>query len=240
MLKKLIALLFLAIPAWAGSNYYSWYVPITVNHTMVSGSASLSNFTVYVQLSGTAFKSTANGGQIQNSVTFNGQIVPADLVFCPNAAGASPYSFEIESWDQVNGIINAWVLNPSLSNSTSWSLYAVFDNTSVKTYQCGVKGAAWDSYYAVVWHHATISTVDSTAYGNNGTASGSPTLGTGIVDGDVNLGIGTQAKVQNTSSSNLPSAWTTPFTIQGWLSNSAYVNLALFFGYGFAPPGGSE
>src|SRR5208283_4580960 len=239
-MKRLLFLLSLvafSMPAWAG---YGYYVPITVSHTMVSGSGSLTNFTVYVQLSGNSFKSAANGGKIQNSVTFNGQTVPADIVFSPNAAGATPYSFEIESWDAVNGIIHAWVLNSSLSNTTDWSFYAVYDNASVTTYQGGAKGAAWDSYYAVVWHHAAVSVNDSTVYGNNGTASGSPTATTGIVNGGVSLGTSTQAKVQNTSPSDLPSAWTTPFTIQGWLNNSAFVNLEIFFGYGFAASGGSD
>ena len=239
-MKRLLFLLSLvafSMPAWAA---YSYYAPITVSHTMVSGSGSLTNFAVYVQLSGNSFKSAANGGRIQNSVTFNGQTVPADLVFSPNAAGATPYSFEIESWDPVNGIVNAWVLNSSLSNTTDWSFCAVYDNASVTTYQGGTKGAAWDSYYAVVWHHAAVSVNDSTAYGNNGTASGSPTAATGIVNGGVSLGTSTQAKVQDTSPGDLPSAWTTPFTIQGWWNNSAYVSTAILFGYGGNAPAGTQ
>ncbi len=45
-MKRLLFLLSLvafSMPAWAA---YSYYVPITVSHTMVSGSGSLANFAV--------------------------------------------------------------------------------------------------------------------------------------------------------------------------------------------------
>ena len=179
-----LSLVALSLPAWAAS--FSYYRQITVAHGIVSGGSALSDHTVCFQLSNADFKSVANGGKIGASVVFNGATVPADLTFSPNSNGSSPYSFEISAWDATNGLVNACVLTPSLSNTTDWVFYVLYGNPGITTYQGGSLGAAWDSYYAAVFHLGgvgSLSIVDSTSNGNILTNSGGVSLTTGLNDG---------------------------------------------------------
>ena len=179
-----LALCLPGLPAWAAS--FSYFRQITIAHGMVSGSSALTNYTVCFQLSHSDFKSAANSGKIASGVTLNGTRVPADLTFSPNSNGTSPYSFEIASWDAFNGVVNACVLNPRLSNRTDWTFYVLYGNPGITTYQGGSVGAAWDSYYAAVFHLGGISSlsiVDSTSNGNRLTNSGGVSLTTGLNDG---------------------------------------------------------
>jgi hypothetical protein len=138
------------------------------------GNNSLSNFTVYVQLSGTTFKSVANGGHLGasgNQGTVNGQTVPYDLIFATSSACSTNFgNWEIGSWDPVNGVIEAWIRVSSLSYSANTVFYACYGNTAIVGFQGGAVGTAWDSNYKGVYHFGTASTLslaDSTSNGNN-------------------------------------------------------------------------
>jgi len=182
--KFLLLLAILSSPVWASS--FGYYRQITIAHGMVSGGSSLTNHTVCFQLSNADFKSVENGGKIGASVVFNGATVPADLTFSPNSSGTSSYSFELAAWDATNGKVNACVLNPNLSNSSDWIFYILYGNPGITSYQGGSVGAAWDSYYAAVFHLGGISSlsiVDSTSNGNVVTNSGGVSLTTGLNGG---------------------------------------------------------
>jgi len=215
-MKRLILLLLLCSPMFAA---YTYRRPLTFSHTMVSGGNPLANFTVYVQLSGAAFKSAANGGKIRNSTTFNGQTVPADLVFGPNSDGSAPYAFDIESWDAVNGIVSAWVLSASLSNTTDWNFYAVYGNSAVTTFQGGAAGAAWNSSYKAVYHlnESASPYRDATSNGNSSTAGTYPVSTAGKIGNAQSF---TAASSQYIAFPNGVTSGTS-ITMSGWIKTSA-------------------
>jgi hypothetical protein len=220
-MKNLLLFLVSALPVFAGYNYY---VPVTVKHGMVSttlGNNNLTNFAVYVKLSGAQFKS---GGHIANSVSnVNGQTVPADLIFATSpACSTTTGAWEVASWDQTNGIIEAWVLNPSLSYSTDWSMYACYGNSSVTTFQGGSVGGAWDSYFKGVYHFGTATSLslnDSTSNAKTLTHPGSAI--------EVGLGFAGGALTHETAGD--PVTITTsvpgyPLTIESWYYPTNYSN----------------
>jgi hypothetical protein len=219
-MKNLLLFLVSALPVFAGYNYY---VPVTVKHGMVSttlGNNSLTNFAVYVKLSGAQFKS---GGHIANSVTVNGLTVPADLVFATSpACSTTTGAWEVASWDQTNGIIEAWVLNPSLSYSTDWSMYACYGNSSVTTFQGGSVGGVWDRYFKGVYHFGTstaLSLKDSTSNAKTLTHPGSAiTVGPGFAGGALTH---ETAGDPVTITTSVPGY---PLTIESWYYPTNYAN----------------
>lgn len=158
---------------------------ITINFSQVSGTQS--NFPVLI--TGTfAYLATTPTGSIQNTVTLNGQTVPADLVFSTDAGASSLLTWEIASYNASTGFLEAWVNIPSLSSSTNTIIYMSYGNASVTTYQCTAT-STWDLNYSGVYHLAdgnTLSCLDSTVHANTGTPT-SATAITGQVDGGVSF-----------------------------------------------------
>ncbi|MGD0578450.1 MAG: LamG-like jellyroll fold domain-containing protein [Bryobacteraceae bacterium] len=172
-MRKLRTLLFLGLlwtPAWATATPYANFGTITIDHTKVSGSANLANFTVGIELSDASFKlysADPTNGKIRNTATVNGQTVPTDLIFTTDSSGLSPMNWEIESYDGTNGVVWAWVKITSLSHAADTVLYVFYGNSSVATFQGGAQGAAWDAYTAGVWHFGTpLNLTDSSANNN--------------------------------------------------------------------------
>ena len=187
---KLSRLLFLlsvalaAAPAW-GAYTYSRAITIKSYNGgtggMVSGSNDLANFTVYLKLTDiSAFKASQH---IKNSVQWpvgSGNYVPADFTLGTNSACASPYKFDIESWDQTNGTIYVWVLINPLPHAADVTLYACYGDSATTTYQGGTAGQAWNSDYTHVLHFGNGSSLlvsDSTSNGNDGTNHGATAAG---------------------------------------------------------------
>ena len=162
-MKRLIlflSLLAVCIPALAA---YSGYTPVPIASNLVP--STLTNKTIFVHLSGNQFKAAT--GHIVHNVIFNGQTVPADFVFSASSTGASPYKFELAYWDQTGGNLYCYVKIPSIGTA-AMTIYAVYGDAAVTTYQGGAVGDAWDSSYVAVWHLYNGSLVDSTANGNSG------------------------------------------------------------------------
>ena len=166
MRRNLLPLLLLALsaPAWGA---YAYKATITVPHTQVSGSSNLPSFTVCGKLSDTSFKPSGGGGQIQHSVTVNGQVVPADLIFTTDTSGVVSMNWEIISWDQSGGNVYYCSLVSSLSYTSDNLFYVFYGNSATTTFQGGSVGSAWDSNTVFVAHLANISAlVDSSVSGN--------------------------------------------------------------------------
>ena len=86
---------------------FSFRKPITIDNTQVAGSADHSDFPVLVQiLNDSDLRSAGNGGDVQSNSGFDIQFRAAD--------GVSILDHEVESYDPVNGSINAWVRVPVL------------------------------------------------------------------------------------------------------------------------------
>lgn len=205
-----------------GGSYLKLYT-LTIDHTQC-GSSDSTNFPVLVSLSGTNLKTVANGGFVQNTVSVAGITVPADLVFSSDNAGASPYSWEVEFYDPVNGILIAWVQVPTVSHTTNTVFYMPYDNTAISTFQGGTTGSAWNSGFAGVWHlpnGSTLSALDSTSNANNGTITGI-TAAAGMIDGGASfpgnisdgISMGTPSTLDISGAVTL-SMWTNPSTFPG-------------------------
>jgi hypothetical protein len=161
---------------------------LTVDHTQC-GSSDSSNFAVRVLITDATLKLVGNGGAIQNTVSSNGQTVPADLCFFSDAGLTTPISnFEIESHDGTAGTILAWVKIPTVSHTSDTVFYMGYGDASVVTFQGNVN-ATWDGNFVGVWHFAdgtTLGLKDSTSNALHGT-NHDATAATGQQGGGVNF-----------------------------------------------------
>lgn len=168
-------------------NGYSFCRTVTVDHTQ-AGTTDSSSFTVLASTTLTSLKTVANGGDINNTVSFNGQTAPADLVFSTTSDCGTLMSWDFDHYVATTGEIEAWVLLTTLSHSSDTVFYMCYSKPSVSTYQGGSIGAAWDSGYQVVSHFAdgsTLSLNDSTSNGRTGTANtfGMTATSSAVIDG---------------------------------------------------------
>lgn len=159
-----------------------------------------------------------SGGSIQNTVTFNGQTVPADLIFTSDSAGTSLLPWEVASYKATTGDIEVWVQVPTVSHTVDTLIYMWYGNVAVVTYQGGAVGAAWDSNFKAVHHlpnGTTLTSLDSTTNGNNGTPLNSPAPVAGQIDGAATF---INASTQGISLGNAASvnSLQVPITMTGW------------------------
>jgi hypothetical protein len=243
MRRKLLPLFLLALSAPAWGAYAYGYHP-TLSYTMVSGPSDLLNYTVYVQLSGTAFKSYVNGGHIRNSTTFNGQTVPADFQFdtssaCNGSLGSTRPYFEVESWDQVTGIINAHVGPMTLSHTTSWQPYVCYGDVGVTTYQGGTQGQAWDPSFVFISHLASAtSPIDSTSNSASLSNTGATNSSSGMIDGAASFIGSWSYYIQDASASDATNVTGYPITVEAWVNKSGSANSDAVVSKGYYNTGG--
>ena len=163
------------VATYSFTTVYTDYEKVTADHTQVPSTQT--NFTVLVSTTQTALKTIAHGGKVGVSTGY-------DILF-GSAIGGNDYSWELEFYDGVNGILVAWVQVPSLSSSADTVFYMSFGNTGALVFQGGAKGAAWDTNYKAIWHFkdgTTLSLLDSTSNANNLTNSGATAVA-GQIDG---------------------------------------------------------
>ena len=121
---------------------FSYTDTLTIDYTQVD--SDLTNFPTLVSLSGTWLKTIALGGHIGNS---NGY----DIQFFSDSGLTTKLNWEVEFYDNVNGILVAWVQIPTVSSSTNTVFYIGYGDATVITFQGNVAGT-WDSNYLGVWH----------------------------------------------------------------------------------------
>ena len=208
---------------------YSYSQEITISASLC-GSSNSTNFPfLFGGAAGpyTALETTAHGGNIQNTVTFNGQTVPADLIFTSDSGGTSLLSWEVASYNASTGDIEVWIQIPTLSSMTNTVIYMFAGNASVSTYQGGSVGAAWNSNFGLVTHLAngsTLSTVDSTSNATTLT-NNSASAASGQIDGAASGFNGESITAPANTSSLQPAS---ALTVQCWAkvsSNSTYAVL---------------
>lgn len=164
---------------------YAYSQIITIDHTKC-GTADSTNFPLLFYGTYAALADTGHGGNIQNTVTFNGQTVPADLIFTSDAAGTVILPYEVAQWTNTSGQIEVWIQIATLSHTVDTVIYMFAGNAAISTYQGGAVGAAWDSTFLQVHHlpnGSSLTLKDSTANGLNGTNNGSVAAATGQIDG---------------------------------------------------------
>ena len=225
---------------------YAFKSTLTVDHTQC-GSSDSTSFPVLLlgTFNGTGstpdLRTAANGGKIQNTVSFNGQTVPADINFYSDAAGTIAVPFEIAQYTASTGAIEVWIQR-NISSSADTNIYMYYDDAAVTTYQGGSVGAAWDANFQGVYHlpdGSTLSVKDSTSNAINGT-NHSATATAGQIDGAGSFIAASSQYVTLGTSSNLNitgnitvSMWINPTSQSGTTYTLARdINTTRGFGFG--------
>ncbi len=176
-MRKLIAiaLLFATSQAWAAFGYYS---PISINSAQVPSTQT--DFPVLVSVTDARFKTTGNGGHVQNSSGFD--IRP----YTDSTLTSAITGYELERYNASTGEVIMWVKVSSLSSSTTPFVLA-YGDSGIST--DGSSNTTWSNSFGAVWHvkdGTTLSLADSSATGNNLVLPGgaaNPTATTGQIDG---------------------------------------------------------
>jgi len=148
---------------------YHYVRTITIDQSVVQGSADLVNFPLLISGTYPFLRTVANGGLVQNS---NGY----DIVFTDN--NGFKLDHQVESYNAATGEFTAWVRMPVLYALKNTALRILYGNPQV-TLNPSVF-TVFGSDYRGVWHlNDQSSIIDQTGGGNNGT-----NLGTG---GAVNI-----------------------------------------------------
>ena len=147
---------------------YSHRKEITLNHELVPGSDPLIGFPCLVSFSDTILRTEINGGVVQFS---DGR----DLCFTGEDK-LSILDYEIESFDPVNGSLQAWVRIPSLSALQATRIFLYFgDPDAVPQWDTA---AVWSNQFSAVWHMNNDPSgpdpqlLDATSYQNHGSTMG--------------------------------------------------------------------
>lgn len=229
MRKLLSIFLLLASPQAFGA--YAYYRRIAIDHTKCGGTSALSNFPVMVSIAHSTFKTVANGGHINHTVTQSGGnavTMPADMMFTSDSGGMTRVPWEVESYDGTNGILIAWVKISSVSCTADTPFYVFYGDPGVTTQQStGSYSPAnvWDNNYVAVWHLPHGSSLlysDSTANGHTLVPNNNPATATGVIDGAAYFIGG--ATVGAATSPDF--AFPADFTLEFWIKLDTYGNFS--------------
>jgi hypothetical protein len=184
---------------------FGFYRTVTVDHTKVPSTQT--NFPILISVTNASLKTVGNGGNVQNS---NGYDIRP---YTDSALTTAITGYELERYNATTGEVVMWVNIASLSSSSDTIIYLAYGNGALTT--DGSSSTTWDANYKVVYHlkdGTTLSLVDSTG-GNNGTGSGTPTVGAGIIDGAMTLVAASSQSVAIGTATDIPvsTAWTASF-----------------------------
>lgn len=134
-----------------------------VESDSVSGSSDLTDFPVLISITDLDFRDTGNSGLVESSNGF-------DIAFSA-ADGTTALDFELESYDNVNGVVVFWVRFPTLSPNSDTQFFIYYGDSGIASDQSTT--GTWDSNYQLVLHMDGGATeTDGTANGNDGTENG--------------------------------------------------------------------
>jgi len=137
-------------------------------------------------------KTVANGGDINNTVSRVGVTCPADFILSTSITGSPISSFGFAQYVATTGEYEIWV--KIASYTASFTLYALFGDASVNTYQGGSQGDEFDSNTKLALHFpdgTTLSGKDFTSNAYDFTPSTGASAGTGKIDGGAALSAST-------------------------------------------------
>ncbi len=187
----------------------------TVSFAAATGSTQ-TNITLAFTGSDAKLKTVANGGQIQNTVTRVGVVVPADLILTDDATCATitgGYTWGIEHYVATTGAIIGWA-KTTLTTGGPVVPRVCIGNVAVTTYQGGAQGAEFDANTLAVYHlpnGSTLSALDFSANANNGNITGTSAVA-GKIDGAGSFN-GTTNYILSSSVVNTPTV-----TVSTWIN----------------------
>jgi RHS repeat-associated protein len=215
----------LAAQSW--SNGYAFRRTVTINCAQVANTDQ-ANFPVLVSGTFPDLAGTANGGSVTSANGF-------DIIFTSDPNGANVLPFEQESYSTTTGAIIYWVQIPTVSHTTNTVFYLFYGNSSVSTDQSNKPGV-WDSNFMGVWHLAngtTLSAVDSTANGNNGSLVDNPSAVAGQIDGAAGLD-GSSEYIRVPGGASLEP---TSITLSGWVYLTSNTSCSHLFSLDYSANG---
>jgi len=204
---------------------------ITIDRTLVPGTANHVNFPVLVSIAGDAnLQTTANGGSVTSAqghdILFRGE----DATTCAPAGSPCRLDHEIESYDGVTGTLVAWVRVPTLKYSGAGApdtvIYMYYGDATVTCSQQNKTGV-WDANYREVFHlNESGDHTDSTKNAFTAVGKGAVTDGAaGQIGPAVDFGgglLGTTPARLVVSDGKLTT--TTSFTFEAWVYFRSYVS----------------
>ena len=137
---------------------------LTINYNNID--EVLSNFTILIELNSSNFNF--------NSAKTNGE----DIRFT-DSSDSTELKYEIEYWNKTSEKAIIWVKIPSISNTTTTSIYMYYNNSAATDNQDATN--TWDANFKAVWH--LQGTLDSTNNDKDLTASGATTYSNGKLAG---------------------------------------------------------
>ena len=231
--NKIFKILFILLFLFSNFNFpinkaeatTGWYnvswgyrTKITIDRTKVPNTDQL-YFPVLINRTDTNWKDTGHSGHV-------GQADGGDFVFT-SSDGITKLSHEIESYDNVNGILIAWVNVPTLATASDTVLYLYYGYAAAAD-QWNITGT-WNSSYKGVWHlpnGTSLTLLDSKGV-NNGTNVGG-TVNAGYINGGVYYDGNSHYSKYGTSNTLDPG--TSNITLSFWVkysnTNSHYEALA--------------
>lgn len=191
--------------AWY-SGSWSKRKKITIDHTKVSGSADLTDFTVLISLTDTNLRDLAQPD--------------GDDILFTSADGTTKLSHELELYQSATGQLVAWVKVPTLSVSADTILYLYYGNSTVSNQES--VAASWDSNYAGVYHFAEVpqngvqTQLNSENNTNQGQTQGSWTAGD-QVPGKIGNALDFDAGTENDRVELVDNHSGNQITLSGWV-----------------------
>jgi uncharacterized repeat protein (TIGR02543 family) len=196
------------------SNWWNTSWPyrklITIDYTKVN--APLTNFPVLIYRSSDA--------DVATKAQPNGQ----DILFILYSDNTTKLNHEIESYNNTDGNLVAWVNVTSVSSTADTKLWMYYGNSGASNQQN--REGTWDAHYVYVQHlNETGGLVyDSTQYNNDGTSYGSMNRSApGKIDGAYYFDR-LDDYVDSTNSSSLYNAMKNAFTVEAWSKTNNFGN----------------
>lgn len=154
--------------------------------TIPASTGTHTDFTFCLKGTLADLKTVANGGYIYNTVSRVGVTCPADFILSTSLTGSPISSYGWAMYVATTGEYEIWV--KIASYSASFTLYALFGDSGVATYQGGAQGSEFDSATKLVLHlpdGTTLSGRDFSATALDFTASTGASAAAGKIDGGV-------------------------------------------------------
>lgn len=161
---------------------YGFGKQIETSSVLISGTADLIDFPLFLNITDPDLRSVANGGQIENNNGFDITFTLPDCI--------TPLFFQIEEYDPVNGSLMVWVRVPVLSPSVNTRIFMYYGNPSVAANPSST--STWNANFDGVWHMdtdpSTSTLTDYSGNGVDGTSFGAMTS-TDLINAQLGSGI---------------------------------------------------
>ncbi|MBU4459554.1 MAG: DUF2341 domain-containing protein, partial [Verrucomicrobia bacterium] len=207
---------FLEVGAGGAGTMYARRKSLAIHAAKVAG--DLSDFPVLVDVTDPELRTAAGGGHVQNAQGW-------DIGF--TLPDGTPLDHEIERYVGSEGRLTAWVRVPAVSASADTTILMHYGDASVAAATVHPAGV-WDADFAMVQHMDEVSgpLADSTANGNDGTATGAAYVEFGRTAGAYAFdGIDDAVEIPHAASLALTQG---SYTLECWISRRKVPADAMF------------